>query len=62
MCIYVGATVVDKRFPENKLGRVIFVNPKTQVALIDTAKGVSAVPSYMIEVINKNGGSQENAR
>lgn len=56
MCVYVGATVRDKRFPDSTLGKAVFVDNKTQIAIIETARGWSAVPTYTIEV---NGGKRD---
>ena len=60
MCVYVGAIVRDKRFTDSVLGEVSFVNSATQIAIVDTGRGLSAVPIYMIETIDvKNGGSKK---
>ena len=59
MCVYIGATVVDKRFPEVKLGRVSSINSATQVAIVDTNKGISAIPLHLIQPVGKNGGTRE---
>ena len=57
MCIYKGAIVKDKKLG-NIIGEVSFVNTKTQVAIIDTGRGLSAVPTYMIEDVN--GGERKD--
>lgn len=56
MCIYVGATVRDKRFPEKILGTAIYVNATNQTTIIETTKGWTAMPTRVIEVNEKMGG------
>ena len=55
MEIHVGMVVYNKRFPDTVVGKVVFVNTKTQVAIVETPKGWSALPIYMI-------GGNNNAR
>ncbi len=50
MCVYVGAIVNDRRFPETNLGKVVFINQNTKIAILETDRGWSCVPTYMIEV------------
>jgi len=57
MCVYVGAIVRDKRYPDMILGKTVFVNSQSQTAIVETAHGWSAVPLYMIETVNQFGGS-----
>jgi len=53
MNISIGATVYDKRFPDTVIGKAVSINSKTQVAIIETMRGWSVLPTYMIEM---NGG------
>ena len=54
MEVRIGAVVYDKRFPDTVIGKAVYINSKTQVAIVETQRGWSVLPTYMIA---SNGGN-----